>query len=64
MITAELRQAVETIAAAEAPLVFHCASGKDRCTGMRPSGWSSTTAWSPPCVPGFLCLRESILKRS
>ncbi|MFJ6197876.1 tyrosine-protein phosphatase [Micromonospora sp. NPDC092111] len=29
----ELRQAVQTIAAADAPLVFHCASGKDR-TGL------------------------------
>lgn len=31
--TAELRQAIETIAAGRAPLVFHCASGKDR-TGL------------------------------
>jgi protein-tyrosine phosphatase len=31
--TVELRQAIETIAAADAPLVFHCASGKDR-TGL------------------------------
>ncbi|MEH1097056.1 tyrosine-protein phosphatase [Micromonospora sp. CPCC 205739] len=31
--TAELRQALETIATAEGPLVFHCASGKDR-TGL------------------------------
>jgi len=31
--TAELRRALETIAAADAPLVFHCASGKDR-TGL------------------------------
>lgn len=31
--TAELRQAIETIAAADAPVVFHCASGKDR-TGL------------------------------
>ncbi|GAA3348033.1 hypothetical protein GCM10020358_64970 [Amorphoplanes nipponensis] len=31
--TAELRRAVETIAAADAPVVFHCASGKDR-TGL------------------------------
>lgn len=30
---AELRQALEVIAATEAPLVFHCASGKDR-TGL------------------------------
>ncbi|TNH31070.1 tyrosine-protein phosphatase [Micromonospora orduensis] len=29
----ELRQALEVIAAADAPLVFHCASGKDR-TGL------------------------------
>jgi protein-tyrosine phosphatase len=31
--TAELRQAIGTIAAADAPVVFHCASGKDR-TGL------------------------------
>jgi protein-tyrosine phosphatase len=31
--TAELRRALETIAAADAPVVFHCASGKDR-TGL------------------------------
>jgi protein-tyrosine phosphatase len=31
--TVELRRALETIAAAEAPVVFHCASGKDR-TGL------------------------------
>ncbi|MFJ9806917.1 tyrosine-protein phosphatase [Streptomyces sp. NPDC101158] len=30
---AELREALEVIAAAEGPLVFHCASGKDR-TGL------------------------------
>ncbi|MCX5064576.1 tyrosine-protein phosphatase [Micromonospora lupini] len=30
---AELREALEVIAAADAPLVFHCASGKDR-TGL------------------------------
>jgi protein-tyrosine phosphatase len=31
--TAELRQAIETIAGAREPVVFHCASGKDR-TGL------------------------------
>jgi protein-tyrosine phosphatase len=31
--TAELRRAIETIATADAPVVFHCASGKDR-TGL------------------------------
>ncbi|MEV0810071.1 tyrosine-protein phosphatase [Micromonospora sp. NPDC050200] len=31
--TTELRQALETIATADGPLVFHCASGKDR-TGL------------------------------
>ncbi len=31
---AEIRQVIEVIAAADGPVVFHCASGKDR-TGLR-----------------------------